>query len=79
MYEAYLEVKINKEHLPKLERILRERWKVKKPVFEESKRGWIISFLTTDNRKVYAFKDVVKNYGGKILDLWIFPLPKGSD
>ena len=79
MYEAYLEVKINKEHLPKLERILREIWKVKNPVIHESKRGWIISFITTDNRKVYAFADVVKNYGGKILDLWITPLQKGSD
>lgn len=71
MYRAHLSIRINRESLSKIEEMLREKWNAENITFEELAGVWRISFVTQDNRKVFAFEKVVNNYGGTVLRKWI--------
>lgn len=71
MYAAKLTIKINRDKIAKLEEMLIEKWNAENITFKELAGVWRISFVTQDNRKVFAFEKVVNNYGGTVLRKWI--------
>lgn len=67
MYKAEFMIKIEKKNMTKICEIIKKKWNVKDIICQEFVGNWKISFLTSDHRKVFAFKKVVANYGGIVL------------
>lgn len=65
MYEYRTRVRINNEHIPKLEEMLKEKLKATSVVFREEETCWIVSFVVDSTRKFFTFKKVVRDYGGQ--------------
>ena len=68
MYIATFKIRIDRKNLTKIEKMLKERWKATNVSSKEiSKNYWSISFRVEDHRKLFAFKEVIENYDGKLL------------
>lgn len=68
MYWCYCEVLLGEEEVSKIEEMLRETWHAEEVVVSEYKDRWKISFLTDDRKKIFVFFDIIKQYGGEIVD-----------
>ena len=67
MYAACFLLKINEQEIQKIEQMIRETWKVEKINLIEYRPGcWMVSFVTNDHKKAFAFRKVVGNFSGKI-------------
>jgi len=68
MYRATFKIRIDRKNLTKIEEMLKERWKATNISSKEiSKNCWLVSFRVEDHRKLFAFKEVIENYDGKLL------------
>ena len=68
MYRATFIIRIDRKSLTKIEEMLKERWKATNVSSKEiSENCWLVSFGIEDRRKLFTLREVIENYGGKLL------------
>ena len=68
MYIATFKIRIDRKNLTKIKKMLKERWKATNVLSKQiSKNYWSISFEVEDHRKLFTLREVIENYGGKLL------------
>jgi len=79
IYKAFFRFKLDEEHIPKIEELLREKWAATDISLRKLRRGyWRLSFVTNDNRKLFAFRQIVENYGGRVINVRVKKEEKGN-
>jgi hypothetical protein len=64
-------VEIQDQHIEKIKKMLKTKWKTRNIVIDQEGKNWRICFSTADNHKIFKFFGVVETYNGKILEkLW---------
>ena len=73
MYRGIYEFELDAEKCTKVLEMLREKLKANNISLIERPNGtWHLSFVVDNNRKVFAVKQVIRNYDGKVKRHWIF-------
>lgn len=66
-YKMRFDCTLPSQIVPKVEDMLQNKWQVKNLRIQSlSKSQCYVSFESDDNRKCYAFHDVIQKYGGTV-------------
>jgi hypothetical protein len=79
MYRGNLIVELEKDKITKVEELLRDKWKVSEIEITKTDSNYWISFATDDHKKVFKLKEIITNYGGKVLKQWIKKVEREID